>query len=257
MRVLCVVLVLAFTGPLAAQEKPAEKPAEKPVAKPVAPKKKVTRADVLKTLNETVVHFDFRRAPLGDIVEALGRASGIRVRIGRKARKALERRKFKMKYVADRRGDQVLSDLSKAAALDFIVTAEGAYLDVPKEIRRLRKKLGLPGKATRLKAADVKKMLTTKALSLAAVEQPLREVLSFLRKETGVKLVLLADELSAAKVTLTATSTPLGNLLDQICATQGLAWLRQGSVIVVDVIEKIEAQKKASPKKAPPKKAGE
>ena len=244
MRVLCVALVLVLAGPLAAQEKAPEKPA--------APKKKVTRADVLKTLNETTVHFDFRRAPLSDIAEALARASGVRVRIGKKARKALERRKFKMKYVADRRGDQVLGDLSKAAALDFLVTAEGAYLDVPKEIRRLRKKLGLPGKATRLKAADVKKMLTTKTLSLAAVEQPLSEVLAFLRKETGVKLVLLANELSAAKVTLTATTTPLGDLLGQICAPHGLDWLRQGTVIVVDLSEKIEAQKKA-----PPKKAGE
>jgi hypothetical protein len=234
MRFLPAVALLALlAGPSPAQEP--------------APAKKKTRADHLAALVDTVVHFDFKRAPLVDITEALALASKVRIRIGKKAMQALERRRFKMKYIADRRGDKVLTDLAKAAALDFFVSDEGVYFDVPKEIRRLRKKLGIKGKSLELTKADVTRMLTTKTISLAAHEQSLSEVLEFLRKETRVRIVLTADV--DAKLTLTATATPLGELLDRICEPHGLDWLQQGNVLMIDLADEIARHKKADVEK--------
>lgn len=235
-----LLLALACALPAAAQDEPPPPPPPKPA--PLAPEQ--ARQKHLKTLRDTTVHFDFKRAQFEDIAIALDKASGVRVRIGKTAMKALKRRRFRMKYVADRRGDQVLTDLAKAAALDVVVTAEGVFFDTPKKIRKLRKKLGLKGKSLRLTGKDVEKMLTTKELSLASTKQPLSEVLEFLAKETGVRFVLVDQDQRETPITLKVTATPLRDLLDQLVAPHGLGWLRQGSVIVLDAADKVAEQKK-------------
>ena len=248
MRSALIGLFLAVGWPALGQDKPPPPPAPKPAA-PVN-----ARHKNLKALRDTIVHFDFKRASLEDIVVALDKASGVRVRIGKSAMKALERRRFRMKYVADRRGDQVLTDLAKAAALDVVVTDEGAYFDTPRQIRKLRKKLGLPGRALRLTAKDVEKMLETKEVSLASVKQELSGVLEFLAKETGIRFVLVAQDQKDVPITLKVTATALNDLLDQLVAPHGLGWMRQGSVIMLDTAEQIAKQKKLKKKKKKKKK---
>lgn len=217
---------------------------------PVAPAPPVApgpRDAHLAALRATVVHFDFRRAPLVDIVAALERASGVPVRIGDAGRRALERRRFKMRYVADRTGQQVLEDLARAAALDVEVTAEGAILDTPGQVRRLRERLGLPARPVRVAAGDVARMLETKRLTLQARERALDQVLDFLRDETGVRFVVLGDDAERGdseppRVTVQVTDEPLKNLLDLLLAPVGWAWLRQGSVVLVGPAEVIALQ---------------
>jgi hypothetical protein len=232
-----------------------------PVAPPPAPGQDAREAH-LAALRATVVHFDFRRAPLADVLAALERASGVPVRIGDAGRRALERRRFKMRYVADRTGLQVLEDLAKAAALDAEVTAEGAVLDTPGQVRRLRERLGLPAKPVRAAADDVARMLETKRLTLQARERALDLVLDFLRDETGVRFVVLADDADASdaeapRLTVQVTDEPLKTVLDLLLEPVGWAWLRQGSVVLVgpaDVIARAAAveEAEAAPAASPP-----
>ena len=86
-----------------------------------------------RILKETTVHFDFRRAPIEHILRALAKASEVPIALGRTAKKVLDKRKFKIKYIASRRGDQVLTDLCKAAALDFVIRDQGVLVDLPAE----------------------------------------------------------------------------------------------------------------------------
>lgn len=238
---------LALGGPLAAQDAP---PVAGPGA-PAAPKAPAapTRDDHLKALEKTVVHFDFARAPLPDVASALQAASGVPVEVGKAARRVLDKRKFRLKYVADRTGVQVLTDLAKAAALDWEVTDVGAVIDTAGALKALRAKLGLPARTLRLSPADVAKMLETKRLSLSVREQPLPAVLDFLRRETGVRYVLVRSDPEAAppKVTLAVTSVALGDLLDQVLAPHGLAWMRQGNVVLIDAVDVIARQKQRPP----------
>lgn len=213
-----------------------------------APAAEAPRDALLRKLRATVVHFDFRRAPLPDVTTALERATGVPVRIGDAARKALERRKFKLRYVADRTGLQVLEDLARAAALDAEVTDEGAVLDTPAALRRLRERLGLEAKPVRLAAADVARLLETKRLTFTAREKPLEQVLDFLRDETGLRFVIVtsgdddapADDPPAVSVQV--TDEPLQALLDLLLKPVGWAWARQGSVVIVGRAEVIAAQ---------------
>lgn len=249
---LSVSLVLAAGAALAQDGAPA------PVAPP--PAVQDTREAHLAALRATVVHFDFRRAPLADIVAALERASGVPVRIGDAGRRALERRRFKMRYVADRTGLQVLEDLAKAAALDVEVTADGAVLDTPGQVRRLRERLGLPAKPVRAAADDVARMLETKRLTLQARERAMDLVLDFLRDETGVRFVVLTDDADASdaeapRLTVQVTDEPLKTVLDLLLQPVGWAWLRQGSVVLVgpaDVIARAAAVEEAEAAPADP-----
>lgn len=242
MRLLFVLLVLC--APALAQE-----PA--PPAAPAQPQGEndPQRQAHLLALRGKVVHFDFRRAPLEDIAAALEKAVGVPVRVGAAAKKLLEKRKFKMRYVADRSGAQVLEDLAKAAALDAEVGPDGAVIDTPKEVRKLRTAWGLPQKVVRASAGDVAKMLTTKRLTLVARERPLDAVLEFLQTETGVRVVRLGADVPEGaapppepKVTVTVTDEPLATVLDRVLQPLGWAWNRQGSVLLVGPAEVIAEQ---------------
>lgn len=198
------------------------------------------RAAHLKTLEGTMVHFDFARAPLSDVTRALERATKVEVVIGEKGQAALEKRKFKLKYVADRTGIQVLEDLAKAAALDWEVTHEGAILDTPAALAKLRKELGLPAKRRLLSAEDVEKMLDAKKVDLTARDRTLAQVLTFLRDETGIGFVHLAEEgAEMPKVSLSTGELTLREVLDKVAEKAGLAWARQGNVIVVGTEEAV------------------
>jgi len=206
------------------------------------------RARHLEKLRGTLVHFDFARAPLEDITTALQRASGVPVRIGRRARAALERRRFRMRYTADRRGHLVLEDLAKAAALDFEVTDDGAVLDLPIEIRRLRRRLGIEGEEVRLEPEDVAELLDTKRISLLSREKPLRAVLAFLHDETGVSIVRIGDDPEEEPVlTLRITDEPFAKVLDRVLHPVGFDWMLQGRVVVVGTTETIAAQRALPP----------
>lgn len=238
-------------------KKPAQKPPEKPAEKkPAPPPKEDPVARHQRVLRKTVVHFEFQRAPVEDIFAALEKATDVRVRLGKAAQRALKKRKFKIKYIADRTGEQVLGDVCKASALDFVVVAEGVFVDTPRAIRKLRKKLGLDGKALRLTGKDVAKLLETKELSLVSRERPLSEFLRFLRAETGIRFVKLTPTKSGQpepKVTVKTTSTPLKEVLDLALAPLKLDWIRSGSVVLVGSKEEIAEQRKPLPK-GPPRK---
>jgi hypothetical protein len=235
------LFALLLAAPLAAAQEPAPQP--NPPAPQPAPAAKAQRDAHLKALKEATVHFDFPRARLPEVLKALEKATGVPCTIGERGAKALERRKFKLKYVADRRGDLVLTDLAKAAALDVVVTADGALFDLPKQIDKVRRRLGLPRRSVRPQAADVAKMLDTKQLSLVSREKPLRVVLKFLREETGVPFVLAAKDRAEDPVTFRVTGTPFRQVLDKVCQPLGLDWLRQGNVILVDTAEAIARQR--------------
>lgn len=227
-------LAWLVTLPLLAPALRAQEPGSGPAPAAEAPAKS-KREQQLEKLREVTVHFDFARAPLGDVTRALERASGVPVRIGDKGAQALAKRRFKLKYVADRTGIQVLEDLSKAAALDWEVTDEGALLDQPEVLKKLRKELGLPARSTRLTPEDVEKLLDQKKLDLTARERTLDEVLEFLRKETGIGFVQLGAEEAVAspRVTLATGELPLRTVLDRLAAKVHLAWARQGNVIAL------------------------
>jgi hypothetical protein len=201
------------------------------------------RAAHLRKLDETVVHFDFARAPLSDVTTALERAIGVPVRIGDKAAQALAKRKFKLKYVADRTGVQVLEDLAKAAALDWEVTAEGAVLDLAPALQKLRKELGLPAKKRLLSPEEVERLLDAKKIDLTARDRTLGEVLDFLRLETGIGFVHLPGEGEATppRVHVSTGELPLREVLDRLAEKTGLAWARQGNVIVIGAEEAVRA----------------
>lgn len=256
----CALVILLAAGAGAAPE-PGEgrgapsptPPAPRPPAKraPPAQPAEAPVARHRRLLRETVVHFEFQRAPVEDIFAALEKASEVRVRLGKAARRALEKRRFKIKYVADRTGEQVLSDVCKASALDFVVVPEGVYVDTPRAIRKLRKKLGLTGKALRLSGADVAKLLETKELSLVSRERPLSEFLRFLRAETGIRFVRLSPAKAGQpepKVTVKTTATPLHEVLDLAFAPLQLDWIRSGSVVLVGSAAEIAEQRKPLPR---------
>lgn len=215
----------------------------------------------LRILKETMVHFDFRRAPVEHILRALAKASDVPIALGRKAKTVLDKRKFKIKYVASRRGDQVLTDLCKAAALDFVIRDKGVLVDLPGRIRKLRKAQGLGGKAVKLTPKDVTKALTTKTLSISATKRSLESVLVFLRTETGIPFVQLSEKRNKDAppliVSISLTSVPLKELLDRILHPLALDWIQQGRVILVGSTKAIEEQRKLQVPKKPAKKPGE
>lgn len=230
----CAALALVLTlVPLArAQEPPA---LDAPAAPRDAARDAAARKAHLDVLEKTTVHFEFGRAPLSDVARALERATSVPVTIGAKAREALARRKFKMKYVASRTGLQVLEDVSKAAALDWEVTGEGAVLDLPAALQELRKELGLPARKRLLTPQDVEKLLDGKKIDLTARDRTLEDVLEFLRRETGIGFVHLSEEGAPppGRVDLSTGEVKLREVLDRLCEKLGLAWGRQGNVIVL------------------------
>lgn len=236
MRLAQTLLVLSLAAPALAQAPDPPGPAA------AAPGRDAHRA----RLEEVVVHLEFRRAPLEDILVALERATGVPVRLGDAARRALERRRFRMRYVADRTGAQAVEDLARAAALDAEVTAEGVVFDTPAQVRRLRERLGLPARAVRLRGEDVARLLDTKRLTLTLRDRPLEATLEFLRAETGVRfVVVLGDGEPAAeppRVTLEATDVTLRAALDLLLEPAGWGWTRQGSVVLVGPAEVVAAQ---------------
>ena len=215
-----------------------------PAAPPEAP-----RARLERLLRETRVHFEFKRAPLGDILQALAKASEVPIVLGRRAQAVLERRKFLIKYIADRTGVEVLVDLCKAAHLDYLIRGKDVLVDTPKRINALRAAQGLAEKAVVLSPADVTKALYTKSLSLQARERDLSAVLSFLRQETGIPFVVLSEERGKDDpplvVTLDLTSVTLRELLDRCLHPLGLDWVQGGRAIVVGSTKAIAAQRKA------------
>ncbi|RMG14144.1 MAG: hypothetical protein D6731_10740 [Planctomycetota bacterium] len=198
-------------------------------------------------LNEAVVHLSFRRARLSEVLVALERACGVPCRLGAKAQRVLRKRKFRLRYVADRRAADAVRDLARAAALDAEVTPEGVVFDLPRELRRLRRSLGLPVAPIRPRAEDVARMLRTKTVRLVARGRPLAEVLAFLRRETGVGIVLAARDVAQTPVTLVRVEAPLGELLDALTRPLGLDWMRQGSAVLVDRAEAIRRHRAPPP----------
>ncbi|MGE0712480.1 MAG: hypothetical protein AB7N76_01375 [Planctomycetota bacterium] len=261
-----LVWLLLALGPLAAAQAPApppQPPQEQPKPKPAAKEQpaRPPREGHLDALEDAVVHFEFQRAPLEDILFALARATKVEVHLGKGAQKALDRRKLKIRYVADRTGEQVLRDLCKAASLDYLVSDEGVLVDLPPVIARLRKKLGLDEEAVKLRPKDVARMLETKELSFQARERPLSQVLAFLAKETGIRFVRLtpsppqdgkAAPATDPPVTLDTSSTPLGELLDRILKPLKMGWLRAGTVILVGTEQEVEAQRAPQPQQPQP-----
>lgn len=250
------LLALLLAAPALAQEPtPSPKPAPKAEkgeepAKPAKPPETPVERHA-RILKETTVHFDFRRAPIEHILRALAKASDVPIALGRTAKKVLDKRKFKIKYVASRRGDQVLTDLCKAAALDFVIRDKGVLVDLPGRIRKLRKAQGLGGKSVKLTPKDVTKALTTKTLSIAATKKSLESVLVFLRTETGIPFVQLSEERKKNApplvVTLSLSSVPLGQLLDKILHPLDLDWIQRGRVILVGSTKAIAEQRKPDP----------
>lgn len=249
-----LVLALALAPSARAQTPPPPAPSSStpppPAPPPPAPKPEEDprRVAFLRALDGTVVHFDFRRAPLEDITAALQAATKVPVRIGDAAAKVLAKRKLKLRYTADRTGKQVLEDLAKAAALDLEVTPDGAVLDTPREVKKLRKQLGLATKQVELTGDEVERLLDSKRLSLVCRERTLALVLTFLRDETGIRIVRLegeqvegALERPEPKLTHTITDEPLRSILDQLLKPLGWAWARQGTVLVVGPAEVVAA----------------
>jgi len=254
--------LVAFLGPAVQAQDPASRPGKTGDAEPKDPGKeakgekgakpaKAPETPVEKharILEETTVHFDFRRAPIEDILRALSKASDVPIALGRTAKEVLDKRKFKIKYVASRRGDQVLTDLCKAAALDFVIRDKGVLVDLPGRIRKLRKAKGLGGKSVKLTPKDVTKALTTKSLSITATKKSLESVLVFLRSETGIPFVQLSEkrkkDAPPLVVTLSLTSVPLKELLDKVTHPLGLDWIQRGRVILVGSTKAIAEQRK-------------
>lgn len=203
------------------------------------------REAYLDRLESTQTHFSFRRAPLPDILTALELATGVPVRLGDGAAKLLTKRKFKIRYVGDRTGLQVLEDLAKAAALDFEVTDDGALVDEAKPLAALRRELGLDPRRVKLTADDVARLLEDKRLSLVARERSLPAVLAFLRRETGIRFVRLGvdPEVAPPKLTAQLDDQPLGEVLTALLEPHDLAWLQRGTVIVVGSQATIDAQR--------------
>jgi hypothetical protein len=197
-----------------------------------------------ETLEATIVHFEFRRAPLEDIAVALERASGVQVQIGEGATKLLRKRKFKIRYVADRTGLQVLEDLAKAAALDFEITDEGAILDEAKTLAALRAELGLEPRRLALEPREVAAMLEDKRLSIVARERSLAAVIAFLRRQTGIRFVRLQAEAAEPQITARITDEPLGVVLTKLLEPLEMSWLQRGTVVVIGSRETIEAQRR-------------
>lgn len=262
MRLFASCLLFALASTSSAQDAPPPKPAtdapprapatDAPPRAPAEPAPKPEedprRVAHLRALDGTVVHFDFRRAPLEDITAALQVATKVPVRIGDAARKVLARRKLKLRYTADRTGRQVLEDLAKAAALDVEVTPDGAVIDTARELKKLRKQLGLATKQVELTGDDVERLLDSKRLSLVCRERTLGLVLTFLRDETGIRIVRLdgeqpdgGPERPEPKLTHTITDEPLRSILDQLLKPLGWAWARQGTVLVVGPAEVVAA----------------
>ena len=251
MRLFASCLLLALASAAAAQTPPPSgtpPPAPAPPAPAPKPEDDPQRVAHLRALDGTVVHFDFRRAPLEDITAALQAATKVPVRIGDAAAKVLARRKLKLRYTADRTGKQVLEDLAKAAALDMEVTPDGAVLDTPREVKKLRKQLGLATKQVELTGDEVERLLDSKRLSLVCRERTLALVLTFLRDETGIRIVRLegeqvdgAPDRPEPKLTHTITDEPLRSILDQLLKPLGWAWARQGTVLVVGPAEVVAA----------------
>ncbi len=245
----CLLVVLASAA--SAQSPPpsgAPAPAPPPPAPAPRPEEDPQRVAHLRALDGTVCHFDFRRAPLEDITAALQAATKVPVRIGDAATKLLAKRKLKLRYTADRTGRQVLEDLAKAAALDVEVTPDGAVIDTPREVKKLRKQLGLATKQVELTGDEVERLLDSKRLSLVCRERTLGLVLTFLRDETGIRLVRLegevvegAPERPEPKLTLSITDEPLRSILDQVLRPLGWGWARQGTVLVVGPAEVVAA----------------
>ena len=233
-----------------AQKPKAQKPtpASRPV-KQLKPKSRPALAPRLRhlaALRKTVVHFSFKRAPVQDVLAALEKASAVPVTLGRAARRALKKRRFKIKYVADRTGLQVLTDICKASALDFVITAKGAQVDTRAAVKKLRKRLKLKdARRAKLKPKDVRRLLKTKLLTLFARDKSPQTLLKFLRKETGIRFVLLSDTKLPTKLTVTTTSTPLGEVLDLALHPVGLDWVQQGTLVLVGGKATIAAQRKA------------
>lgn len=237
---------------------PAKKPAPKDEApKPQPPAKVPARVAFERQLAKTTVHFEFMRAPLGDIFQALERATDVRVRIGKRARRALAKRKLKIKYVASRTGVQVLVDLCKAAALDFLITDEGVIVDEPAVIKALRRRLDLGGKALKLTNKDVRSLLKTKTISLALRERPLSEFLRLMRQETGVRFVSLTPTKAGKpepRVSVTTSASPLREVLNLAIHSIDHDWVVSGNVILVGDKKTIAEQRKPQPKPKAPKK---
>ena len=241
--------------------------------KPDAPKPGAPRPDAPKgapetaperharLLEETTVHFDFKRAALEDILRALSKASEVPIALGRSAKIVLDKRRFKIKYVASRRGNDVLSDVCKAASLDYVIRDAGVLVGLPGRIRKLRKSQNLGGQAVKLTSKDVTKALSSKTLSIAATRRSLESILAFLRSETGIPFVQLSEERKKGEaqllVTISLTSVPLEELLDKILGPLKLDWMQQGRVILVGSVKAIAEQRKPLEPKQGEGKKGE
>lgn len=259
MRSTCFIIylltaVLAFGFPESSLGQPGPKPGPKPkpgpASRPAPPPGPAPRIKHLATLKATRVNLSFPKATMNEVLEGLRRASGLKIRIGKKATKLLEKRKFKIKYIVSaRRGTQVLADLVKAAAVDYLVSDEGVLVDTKAVIKRLKKKLGISTKPTRLSAKDVEKALTTKELSLSSNKKSLTTFLRFMREETGVPFVRLSiGKAKEPLISLSVAEEPFKSVLDRALHPVGYDWVRQGRVILVGPKAEIAAQKKPKPK---------
>lgn len=214
------------------------------------------RRQVKETLEDTQVHFDFARAKIPTIINALAAATGVAFKVDKSAMKDLKKRRVSLRYKSDHTAYRCLSDVTKHAKLDFFITKEGVVVGTRSSINRLRKKLGIKKKKIRiLSASEALKIMNTSKHTLRCTKKKFTSVLNYFRKATPLKYLYDGPKEHLAKlVTFDVYQRPLRSILDKVLEPLGLDFMLQGNVVYIASAEKIAEIRPKDEEKAPKKK---
>lgn len=233
----CLRMLLEATpGDPAAQKRLAElEPPPEDQAKAAA------RAAVKRTLADTDVHLDFKRASVTTILAAVGAAAGVDIAIDKAGRADLKKRNIELRYKRDASALTVLEDLRKHAGIDYIVLDTGVVIGTRKSIRALRRSKGLAVKPkTRMTTKEARRLLASSKHTLKCTDKPLKLVIRYLKENTPLSYYFDAPkELLDAGTTFDLYEAPLGKLLKRVLEPHGLDFMLQGPLVHIAPREKI------------------
>ncbi|MDF1664031.1 MAG: hypothetical protein P1V97_19840 [Planctomycetota bacterium] len=217
------------------------------------------RRQLKETLEDTQVHFDFARANIPTIINALASATGVAFKVDKSAMKDLKKRRVSLRYKSDHTAYRCLMDVTKHAKLDFFITKQGVVVGTRSSINRLRKKLGIKKKKIRiLSASEALKVMDTSKHTLRCTKKKFSSVLTYFRRATPLKYFFDGPKEDLEKlVTFDVYQRPLRSILDKVFEPLGLDFMLQGNVVYIASKEKIAAIRpkdlKKDAKKAPKK----
>lgn len=181
-------------------------------------------------LEKTKVTLDFTRAELFTVLREMASQTADTFRI----QKAPKLKKTKLTYKCeDRPVSAVLDDLAQnIEGFDFVLTEVGVVITIPREARKIRRKIGMPSKTRQRTTEQIQKALQVRHLTLLFLEKPLPWVIRYLETLSGVGMVLDAPA-PVEPFSYSCTAKPLGDILNDILAPRGLAYRIVGASVLI------------------------